>query len=144
MRRVVYAPEVNVLVFAFLLNFIWEFLQTPFFQSMPRLPHWEAVKLCTAATAGDAAIMLAAFWCVALMARTRRWILSPRWRHLAGFVGVGVAITVVLELLARSTGRWEYSEAMPVVPALGIGVVPLLQWIVLPLLTAWFVRRQLT
>lgn len=137
-------PELNVVVFAFLLNFVWEFLQAPFFESLAQKPHWEAVKLCTLATIGDAAIMLVAFWCVAAAARTRWWILSPNWRQLAGFVGLGMAITTALELAARATGRWDYSALMPVIPLLGVGLLPLLQWLVLPPLTAWFVRRHLT
>ncbi|MBA3520493.1 MAG: cytochrome c biogenesis protein CcdA, partial [Rhizobiales bacterium] len=131
-------------VFAFLLNFVWEFLQAPFFEAVPNVPHWEGVKLCSIATLGDAAIMLFAFWCVAAAAQTRAWILSPRRRHLAGFAGVGVAITIGLEWSALVTGRWQYSEAMPVIPFLEIGLVPILQWIFVPLVTAWFVRRQLT
>jgi hypothetical protein len=33
---------------------------------------------------------------------------------------------------------------MPMVPSLGFGLTPLLSWIVVPPLTAWFVRRQIT
>lgn len=49
-------------------------------------------------------------------------------------IGVGVAITVLLEGLAvvsddPSCG-WRYAEAMPVVPVLGIGLAPFLQWVI--------------
>jgi hypothetical protein len=40
-------------------------------------------------------------------------------------------------------GRWAYADAMPVVPVLEVGLSPLVQWIVLPPLIVWFVRRQL-
>jgi len=33
---------------------------------------------------------------------------------------------------------------MPVIPLLGVGLSPLLQWVVLPPIVVWFVRRQLT
>jgi hypothetical protein len=33
---------------------------------------------------------------------------------------------------------------MPTLPVLGTGLLPLLQWIFLPPLIAWFVHRQLT
>ncbi len=144
LHRVLELPEVHILVFAFLLNFVWEFLQTPFFQSLPQMPHWRAVKLCTLAAIGDAAIMFAAFWCVAAAARTRRWILNPASHQLAGFVGLGLAVTVALEWAALSTGRWEYSGLMLVIPLVGIGLLPLLQWLFLPPLAVWFVQRQLT
>ena len=38
----------------------------------------------------------------------------------------------------------SYLPTMPLLPGTGIGVAPLLQWVLLPLLTVWFVRRQLS
>ncbi len=144
-RLLLEAPAANVAVFAFLLNYPWEFLQVPLFRSMAPAPHWEAIKVCTSATLGDAVIAVVAFWGVAAMAGTRRWILAPSTGQLAGFITIGVAITLVLEWLATGPlGRWEYAEAMPVIPLLGVGLSPVLQWILLPPLVAWFVRRQLT
>ena len=32
---------------------------------------------------------------------------------------------------------------MPIVPVVGIGLTPLLQWLLIPPLAIWFVRRQL-
>ena len=43
----------------------------------------------------------------------------------------------------NSSGGWRYAEIMPIVPKIGIGLVPLIQWIILPLLLVWFVKRQL-
>ena len=59
---------------------------------------------------------------------------------------LGVSITVAIEGLATRgywIGNWNYLPTMPLVPGAGIGLAPLLQWVVLPLLTLWFVRRQL-
>ncbi len=50
-------PKANVLLFGFLLNFPWEFIQAPLFDGMAGAPHWEAVKSCTSAALGDAVIM---------------------------------------------------------------------------------------
>ena len=143
-RRAVEAPVVNVAVFALLLNYPWEFLQVPLFRGMPEAPHWDAIKVCTRATLGDAVIAVVAFWGVAAVTGAR-WILRPSVGQIAGFVAIGVAITLVLEWLATwPLGRWAYAEAMPVLPLLGVGLTPVLQWILLPPLVAWFVRRQLT
>lgn len=127
-------------LFAYLLNFSWEFLQAPLFQGMADAPHWEAVKMCTRATLGDAAITVVAFWAVAAVVRSRSWILNPTRWSLLGFIAVGVAITAVLERL----DRWVYADIMPIVPMLGIGLAPFLQWVLLPPLVVWFVRRQLS
>ena len=126
-------PEVNVAIFAFLLNYPWEFLQVPFFADMPTAPHWDAVRFCTRATLGDVGIALASFWAVAAFARSRDWILQPTLRQVVAFAAVGIAITIAFEWLAIEVwGRWAYSAAMPTVPLLGTGILPLLQWIVLP------------
>ena len=44
LRRILDAPAVNVALFAFLLNYPWEFLQVPLFRDMPTAPHWEATN----------------------------------------------------------------------------------------------------
>lgn len=138
-------PELNVAIFSFFLNFIWEMWQISFFLAVPSGPHWAGVVACTQATFGDAAISLAAYWSVAGFARSRRWILQPSLAQIGSFVMVGVVVTIVFETLATGfLERWNYSPLMPTLPILGTGLVPLLQWILLPPLTIWFVRRQLT
>jgi hypothetical protein len=142
---VIGVPEVNVALFAFLLNFVWEFWQTPFYREMPTAPHWEAVKFCTWATLGDATIMLVAFGAVAAATRSRTWILEPTALQVIGFVVIGILITVVVEWIGTEiVHRWSYAERMPTLPLLGTGIVPLIQWMLLPPLVVWFVRRQLT
>ena len=139
-------PEFNVAVFALLLNYPWEFSQVPLFAGMAEAPHWTAIKRCAMATLGDIVIMLIAYWFVAVIARSRRWITAPTAAYLTIFVAVGVTITALIERLALRglwLGGWEYSSLMPVIPGIGVGLSPLAQWVVLPLLTAWFVRRQL-
>jgi len=143
---VTWLPEFNVAVFALLLNFPWEVLQMSLFVEMADAPLVEAIKGCSQASLGDMVIMLIAYACVSLIARSRRWVLAPSRRELTGFVAIGVSITAVIEWLAlggRWIGSWTYAPEMPVVPGVGIGLVPLLQWVALPLLVAWFVRRQL-
>jgi hypothetical protein len=137
-------PEANVALFAFLLHYPWEFLQVPFFADMTMAPHWDAVKFCTRATLGDVGITLVAFWGTAVAARSRDWIRHPRRTTTTAFVVIGMVITIVSERLATGPlGRWTYSELMPVVPVLGVGLVPVIQWLVLPLALVWLVRRQL-
>lgn len=148
LRSILDLPEFNVLVFAILLNSPWEFLQAPFFKDMPGLAHWAGIQRCTMATAGDGLLTLVAFWSTAVVARTRAWILRPTRRHVLIFIGVGLTISIVIERFATSMnwppGGWSYADTMPVLPVLDIGLTPFLQWIILPPLAVWFVRRQLT
>ncbi len=140
-------PEFNVFIFAVLLNYPWELMQVPFYEGMASSAHWGAVKVCTWATLADGIIMLIAYWGAAIVARDRWWFLKPRPMPLIVLLTIGVAITVLLERLATVSANpdwgWRYAEIMPIVPGLEIGLTPFLQWIVLPLLMVWFVKRQL-
>lgn len=137
-------PEAPVAVFAFLLNFAWENLQASLYQGMATAPHGSAVKLCALASLGDMTIALFAFWAVAAATRDRRWILSPESGQVAGFTALGLLVSVVVEKLATGPmNRWAYSAAMPILPGLGLGLAPVLQWLVLPPLVLWLSRRHL-
>jgi hypothetical protein len=144
-RSVLNQPELNIALFAFLLNFVWEMLQSPFFRGIAQMRHWDAVLICTQATLGDAGIALAAFWAVAWRSGGRDWPLRPSAAQVAGFAAVGIIVTIAFELLATQVwGLWSYSDEMPVIQILEVGLIPLLQWMVLPPLIVWFVHRQLT
>ena len=140
-------PEFNVVVFALMLNFPWEIMQAPLYHGMPGAAHWDAVKVCALATSGDGVIMLLAYSGAALLVRDGWWVMRPCWAPLLAMIGIGVTITVPLERLALASENpawgWRYAETMPVVPVIGIGVTPVLQWVVLPLVLIWFVKRQL-
>lgn len=143
-RRLLDAPETSVAIFAFLLNLPWEFAQAPLFAGLPAADHWSGIVICGQATLGDVVIALAAFWTVAVAGGGRTWITAPRPRQITGFVLVGVSITIVLERLATTVlGRWTYADAMPIIPLIDVGVSPVAQWVIIPLLIVWFVRRQL-
>lgn len=137
--------EFMLVIYAFLVNLVWEMLQMPLF-AYPAAVTWEQASLeCVRAAAGDALMLLASFWLVALLCRDRRWILQPSAGTLGLFLVPGLVMTVVFEALATGVwGRWTYADTMPVLPVTGTGVVPLLQWLLLPLLIVWLVRRRPT
>lgn len=138
-------PEIWIVVFSFLLHFVWEFLQVPTYEGMAEMAHWQAVKMCTSATIGDVGFALTAFWTTSLIARSRHWITAPKnWQRLV-FLGVGIGLTVGFEYYYTNISlRWTYSDLMPLVPPFGTGLSPLLQWIVVPLLTLWLSRRMIS
>ena len=143
-RRTLDLPELNILFFAFLLHFMWEMLQVPLYAELSGATHWDGIRTCLRATVGDAAIALIAFWCAALAGQSRQWF---RWRNRTAYivyVGVRLLATIVLERLATGPAqRWVYAPAMPIVPLLGVGLSPIMQWLVLPPLVLWITRRQL-
>ena len=136
-------PEFSVGLFSFLLHFVWETLQMPFFEIPSESTILDVTRGCTQATLGDAGISLASFWAVAVVAKSRQWICRPTWRQIVGFIIVGVLITIVFEFVATGPlDRWTYADAMATLPILGTGLLPILQWITLPPLVVWLVSRQ--
>lgn len=136
-------PEFNVVVFGFLLSLPWEMLQVPFYAGMTTAPHWPAVQFCTLAAIGDAIIMLIAFSSVAYSAQSRNWILAPTLPQVVAFLAIGLVTTLLIEHIAtRATWGWRYSHLMPVEPLLDVALVPVLMWVIVPLLLLWFVKRQ--
>lgn len=147
LRNALRWPELALAGFAFLLNFPWEIIQSPLFVGMASMPHGDALQYCTRAAFGDAGIMVIAFWTVAAVSGSGRgWLQQSGPMPIAIFVIVGVLITTVIEVLATS-GRWlegwTYSADMPVLWGVNVGLVPILQWIILPPVAVLLTRRQL-
>ena len=103
-------PEWVLALYLFLLHFVWEMLQTPFFAEMATMPHWPATLFCLRATFGDIAIGVAAFGSAALVQGSRGWFLAPTAKALLTFIVAGLLATLLLELHATTSGRWAYSE----------------------------------
>lgn len=123
----------------YVVNFGWEMMQAKWFASMQGLPFWRATSLCARATLGDLLITATAFMVAALVARSATWPAGPRFvTATVTFVAVGVGITAAYEVLALSKGMWRYDKSMPTL--FGIGALPLLQWLLLPLIEVMFFR----
>jgi hypothetical protein len=146
MTRLVNHPAFNIATFAMLLSLPWEFGQMWLYAGSGEMSHLQGIRICSAATVGDAVIMLTAFGIVSLGTRSQDWVRAPTRAQVAGFVLIGLAVTVVVELVATrsdSIFSWRYTASMPVTPYLGIGFAPILMWLIVPLLVLWFVRRQI-
>lgn len=117
----------------------------PFYQTPAEFSHLDITRNCTLATVGDVGISIAAFWAVAVISKSRQWFHQPRRWQISSFILVGVVITVVFEALATGAlNSWQYAALMPTLPFLGTGLLPLLQWVLIPPITIWFVKRQLS
>lgn len=111
-------------------------LQIPFYERMVEAEHGAATWECTLATLGDTGIALVAYVAAAHSVRSFTWVHSVAAKPLAVYFLMGLFVTVAFEFLATEVlNRWAYSDLMPTVPFIGTGVVPLLQWIIVPALS---------
>jgi hypothetical protein len=137
-------PELPVAVFGFLLNFVWEMWAVSFYAAIGEMRHADAIWVCTRAALGDVVIVLLAFWGASVAAGSRKWILKPGCLTFVIYLGIGVSITLLMEFLATEVwGRWRYAEGAPVLPLLGTGLAPLMQWLLLPVLVLGLARYHL-
>jgi hypothetical protein len=144
LKKVLSLPELNIVFFSFLLNFAWEVLQTPFFHDISDKIN-TIVWYRFHCTVGDVMISLGSFWLVALISKTRSWFLNPTKVRLLLFVAFGVGYTIFSEIKNVSLNKlWAYSDFMTVIPYIDVGVIPIIQWIILPPLLVYIVRRQLS
>lgn len=127
------------------MNLVWEFAQMPLYTIWTTGSAGEIVYAGLHCTAGDVLIGAAALLGALLLAGPARWPREGRGRVLVVAVSLGLAYTVFSEWLNIDVrGAWDYSERMPVIPLLGTGLTPFLQWLTLPVAAyLWAIRFAL-
>ncbi len=136
------ALELDLLILALPMHFTWEFLQAPLFRSMQDASHMQGIRICLQATLGDMVIALIAFWVTSFLAGTRQWVAQPSRVAIAAWLLSGMAITFLIEFYSTEIAdRWTYGASMPRFPLIGTGLAPVAQWLVVPMLVLWYLRR---
>ncbi len=133
--------QIHLFLVAVLLNLIWEVAQIKAYD-FPETSLMAVVIGCFVPSLGDGLMTLIIFWTGWAVFRDSRWILKPAVKGYVFMFVVGILLAVIVELNALYvTGAWEYNEQMITIPVLGVGLLPLLQMIVLPPVTAALVQQ---
>lgn len=123
------------------LHALWEFGQLPGYALWHEADRWTVVRYVLHCTLGDALIAATTYLVAAGVSRRMDWPASRPWRGGLITVTAGVAYTAVSEWInVYVIGRWAYAQIMPLV--FGVGLAPLLQWVVVPALTLMILRKQ--
>jgi hypothetical protein len=134
-------PLGRLLAVALPLYFAWEMAQAPFFTGMPA--GWvRGTLMCAQATLGDGVLVAAVAIAGTLLYRDRRWFVPPAPLRYVVAVVVGVALQIAVEwVMVYRLNRWGYASNQPILPLVGLGILPVLQPIVLLPLTFWLTAR---
>ena len=128
------------LLLAAALNLAWEIAQLPLYTIFHEGRPGQIAFAVAHCTAGDVLIALACYVVASAVTRDLAWPWHRPGSGIAVAILAGVAYTVFSEWLNVSVrGSWAYAQSMPLI--WGIGVVPLLQWLVVPGATLGLVRR---
>ena len=142
----------GIVLVGFVLNLPWEVLQMSLYAA-PGTAFIPAVRSHVGPALVDASIALAIYGIGALLFGGPRWTLGMGPRRWGFLLAAGALAAVGIEWRALNlTGAWAYAPAMPRVPGLGVGLLPLLQMLLLPaaslisvpaILHRWASRRRL-
>ena len=130
----------KVFLFAVVVNFPWEMAQAYLYAPMG---DWlTATTRCVGAAIVDAAIVVGVVIAGRAVFRRWDWIRRLTAERILFTIAAGASVAVLIERLALRSGRWDYAPLMPIIPGLGVGLVPVMQMIVLPLLVFRVVGRS--
>lgn len=127
MKKVLY-----VFILTFILNFIWEVSQSVLFS-----PHYNGIisllKVHTIASLGDIVIIASIFAISYILFGFNYLKDGYHINILLAVITIGFTLSVFIEKYALSSGRWSYNSIMPIIPFLKVGLTPVLQMMVIPL-----------
>jgi hypothetical protein len=140
--KIIAAPETNLFLFAFLLNFVYEVWQSPYFDfyNMPSLA--DKIDYITHCTVGDGVITVLSFWIVSALRGSRYWLLKSTWKLTLMFTTLGLIYTFISENYRVQIAK-VYGVSILVIPGVGISWLPLLQWAILPSLVLYMTKRHI-
>lgn len=112
---------VALIITAFLLHVIWENAQAPLFVGYQSFS--QHLAICLIGTLGDVVITLLT---LALVWLLKKDIPSTKADFLALAI-IGLMIAIAIEQNALLLDKWNYTSAMPLLPYLQVGLLPILQ-----------------
>lgn len=128
---------------ALVLHLAWEAAHLPLYTLWDEPDRWLVARYVAHCLAGDVLIATATFLVTAVVFRDLDWPVHRPWHAGALALALGLGFTVWSEWYnVYILSAWAYRSAMPTVA--GIGLTPLLQWLVVPALTILIVRRLKT
>jgi hypothetical protein len=125
---------------ALVLHLLWEVAHLRLYLLAEDGNRWRVTLYMAHCVLGDVAIATLTYLLVAMFWRQMNW---PRQRMWAGgmmLVALGMGYTAFSEWYnVYQIQSWVYSETMPLI--FGIGVTPLLQWLIVPGVMLFLIRR---
>lgn len=117
---------------AFLLNYAWEIGHCPLYTvCVYDGPHLIFLALASLA---DVIMVGLLYFGFALIYRNGLWMMHPTTSRVFWLMLVGGVGATVSEIAHLSAGNWAYTSRMPIIPGIEVGLTPVLQFTILPVL----------
>ena len=123
---------VTTILFAFLFNAVWEILQIPLYkEGVYTLQH---ILFCVLASVADVIMVLLIYFGFGIIFKNAFWINNSNIKRIILLMLIGGVGAVLAEIRHLSIGTWSYAESMPLIPDVHVGLLPVLQFMILPIL----------
>ena len=119
-----------ILILAVLLNFAWEMVQMPLYKNMER--GMQSTIFCGVASIADGIMVALLYYSFAFFYKETYWMHKRKGKRIFALMIAGGIGAVVAEVRHVSSESWSYTEAMPLVPVVNVGLSPVLQFMLLP------------
>lgn len=122
----------TIAVTAYMSNLIWEVAQGPLYKGFEYdLKHF---SFCALASVADMLMVLILFFSFALITKNVFWTRNMKAKKIGTLISVGGIGAIFAEMWHTTMGDWSYAEIMPMVPFAEVGLLPVLQFALLPCL----------
>ncbi len=119
-------------VISFILNEAWELLQMPLYeQSIYKIGH---IAFCTLGALADTIMVLLLYILFAFVYKNPFWIEQKNWGKICIVMLAGAVGAVFSEKRHLLIGSWSYNQSMPIIPFMNVGLSPVLQFLLLPII----------
>ena len=132
-----------IFLFGFGANFIWEKMHIVLYQNYESYANALVFPVSLHASFIDAIIIFGIYFCIALLQRNIFWLDSFNPKSVFLVLLLGFIISVLIEVDALAKGKWAYNNLMPIIPFIRIGLSPVLQMLILPLIVFSAVKKTL-
>ncbi|HEA23673.1 hypothetical protein LCGC14_1512360 [marine sediment metagenome] len=129
----------GVAMVAFVLNLTWELAQGPLYEGFEY--NRQHITFCALASIADMLMVLVLFFGFGLIYGNVFWIERLTVNKVVALVVVGTIGAIAAEKWHTAKGDWAYTDAMPILPWAEVGIVPVLQFALLPLVIFLICKR---
>ena len=125
---------IYIILVSFFLNFAWEFLQSPFYDCFKNTLE-SNYKHYLLAIIGDSAYTVLIYFILSIINMDSLWAENSfNMKNLYISIVIWLILAIFIEYKwVFLLNKWDYSDLMPVF--LGIWIIPLIQMMILPLMS---------
>jgi len=121
----------KIALLGFLLNFAWELIQG--FLYAGYVYDFQHISFCALASVADMFMVLLLYFGFSLIYRNIYWVQPLTLFNISLLVLAGGVGAIFAETKHLSAGHWAYAELMPLLPIVEVGLSPVLQFMILPI-----------